>query len=385
MDDKIKLLLIEDSPTQAMAIQETLRKTYTEDIDFDVEWVDTLSKGLEHLSAKDKDTDIILCDLGLPDSCGLETFAKTYSQAPTIPIVVLTGITSNLLAIKCLLQKGAQDYLIKGQGDGDSIVRSIRYSIERKKAEVKLKEAITVKSQFLSVVSHELRTPLTAIKEAIRLVHSESTGELNDEQKEFLDIARRNVDRLARLINNVLDFQKLEAGAMTLDIQENDINVIAKEVKEALTPLAKEKGLTIVTRLDEMVPMVKFDRDSITQVLTNLVNNSIKFTAKGQVTITTSKGQNIVQVSVSDTGCGIIAEDLPKVFNEFEQLSNSNERQTGGTGLGLAISKEIIEQHRGKICLESEPGKGTTFYFVLPIKERRSKIRSPHGKKNLNC
>lgn len=260
MDGKIKLLLIEDSPTQAMAIQETLRKTYAEDIDFDVEWVDTLSKGLEHLSAKDKDTDIILCDLGLPDSCGLETFTKTYSQAPTIPIVVLTGITSDLLAIKCLLQKGAQDYLIKGQGDGDSIVRSIRYSIERKKAEVKLKEAITVKSQFLSVVSHELRTPLTAIKEAIRLVHSESTGKLNDEQKEFLDIARRNVDRLARLINNVLDFQKLEAGGMKLDIQENDINVIAKEVKEALTPLAKEKGLTIVTRPDETVPMVKFDR-----------------------------------------------------------------------------------------------------------------------------
>ncbi len=251
----------------------------------------------------------------------------------------------------------------------------LRDITERKLAEEKLKEAIEMKSEFMSVASHELRTPLTAMKEAIRLVITEQTGKLNDEQKEFLDIAKRNVDRLARLVNDVLDFQKLGAGKMEFEIRENDINEVTTEVYAAMAPTAKSLGIDFFLDLEKDMPKVKFDRDKITQVLTNLVANAQKFTERGNITVSTSKGENVIQVSVSDTGPGIRAEDLPKVFREFEQLQKGGDRKVGGTGLGLAISKEIIEQHRGKICVESEYGKGTTFHFILPIWERRKTWR----------
>ena len=125
--------------------------------------------------------------------------------------------------------------------------------------------------------------------------------------------------------------------------------------------------MSFILKLDEGLPRVKFDKDKIIQVLTNLVNNAIKFTEKGDITITSSQGNNFVRVSVKDTGPGIKAEDLPRLFRRFSQLG----RKPGGTGLGLAISKEIIEMHRGKIGAESELDKGTTFHFILPVKERR--------------
>lgn len=258
-----------------------------------------------------------------------------------------------------------------------SYLASLHNITERKEAEEKMKKAMEIKSEFISMASHELRTPLTAIKEGVRLVIQEQTGKLNDEQKEFLGIVKRNVERLARLINDILDFQKLESGKMDVDMQKNDVNEIVKEIKETMTPLSSEKGLNLIIELDDSIPIIKFDKDKITQVLTNIVNNAIKFTEQGSVTISTTKGDNdnIIQVSVSDTGPGIKNEDLPKLFNEFEQLASGNERKTGGSGLGLAISRKIIKKHNATIWAESEPGKGTTFHFVLPIKERRRKPR----------
>ena len=258
-----------------------------------------------------------------------------------------------------------------------SYLASLHNITERKEAEEKIKKAMEIKSEFISMASHELRTPLTAIKEGVRLVIQEQTGKLNDEQKEFLGIVKRNVERLARLINDILDFQKLESGKMDVDMQKNDVNEIVKEIKETMTPLSSEKGLNLIIELDDSIPIIKFDKDKITQVLTNIVNNAIKFTEQGSVTISTTKGDNdnIIQVSVSDTGPGIKNEDLPKLFHEFEQLAGGNERKTGGSGLGLAISRKIIKKHNATIWAESEPGKGTTFHFVLPIKERRRKPR----------
>jgi len=238
-------------------------------------------------------------------------------------------------------------------------------------AKKKVEETMKVKSDFTSMVSHELRTPLTAIKEGIAIVLDGSTGTVNEEQREFLDLAKRNVDRLARLINDVLDFQKLEAGSMAFNIQENDINATVSDVHHMMLPSAQKKGLDLVLKIGEDLPAIRFDKDKTTQVLMNLVNNAVKFTDKGKVTIMTSKGENFIQVAVRDSGVGIKEGDLPKLFQKFVQLGDSNNRKTGGSGLGLAISKEIIEKQRGKIWAESKPGEGTTFYFLLPIRERR--------------
>ncbi len=235
-------------------------------------------------------------------------------------------------------------------------------------------DALRIKTDFTSTVSHELRTPLTAIKEGIGIVLDGTAGDINAEQKDFLNLAKRNVDRLTRLINDVLDLQKIEAGRMVFDLSENDINEVVREVRRSMLTLVEKKGLDFVLNLEENLPKAKFDRDKIVQVLVNLVNNAIKFTEKGGITITTGQGNNVIQVSVRDTGLGIEEKNIPKLFQQFEQLEKGGNRRTGGTGLGLAISKEIIQRHSGKIWAESEIGKGTRFYFVLPIQERRAGV-----------
>jgi len=229
-----------------------------------------------------------------------------------------------------------------------------------------------LKDEFVNTVSHELRTPLTAIKESISIVFDGSAGELNSEQKDFLDTAKRNVDRLARLINDVLDFQKLQAGRVQFNFQAANINDVVKEVKDTMAPLVRNKGLGFNFELIENPPPLLMDKDKIIQVLTNLVNNAIKFTEKGSITISTSQNNNTVGVTVADTGPGIKSDDIPKLFRQFAQLDIGVARKTGSTGLGLAISKEIIEAHKGKIWIESEFGKGSKFCFLLPIKERRA-------------
>jgi signal transduction histidine kinase len=254
-------------------------------------------------------------------------------------------------------------------------------SIEKKKVEKyykELEDALRIKSDFISMVSHELRTPLTAIKEGISLVADGTTGPLNNDQKEFLDIAKRNVDRLARLINDILDLQRLEGGKLFLNLALNDINDAVSEVYNTMATVAKGKALTVELKLDRNLPRVVFDKDKIIQVLVNIVNNALRFTNKGGIMITTEKDINTIMVSVRDTGPGIRQEDIPRLFKWFEQLESGTERRTGGTGLGLAICKEIVEMHGGKIWAKSVFGEGTAIFFNLPIIERRGS----HGKED---
>lgn len=239
-----------------------------------------------------------------------------------------------------------------------------------------LERAIGVKTDFTGMVSHELRTPLAAIKEGVSVVLDKIVGSINAEQQKYLDIVKKNVDRLDRLISAVLDFQKLESGKMEFKIEENDLNEVAKEIRQTMLLVAEKKNLDFACQLDKNLPRVKFDRDKITQVLTNLVDNALKFTEKGGITITTGKRDNFIQVAVKDTGPGIKEEDIPKLFQQFRQL----QRKMGGTGLGLSICKQIIEAHQGKIWAESPPAgaargfaKGATFYFTIPEKFKEKK------------
>lgn len=262
-----------------------------------------------------------------------------------------------------------------GRGEISHFVSVTHDITERKQAEKAREEAIAARTQFISMASHEVRTPLTAIKEGIRLVLTEATGPLNDDQKELLEIARRNSERLSRLINDLLDFQKLKSGKMEFDLRQNNINEVVLEIAETMMPLVNERGLHLVTDLDTTAPIIVFDKDRIQQVLTNVISNGIKFTKEGSVTIRTSCRDNTVQVSVQDTGSGISGEDLPRLFHEFEQLAAPGGPKMGGSGLGLAISKQIMKKHNAKIWAESKLGKGTVVHFVLPILERRHKLR----------
>ncbi|MCM8814030.1 MAG: PAS domain S-box protein [Candidatus Omnitrophica bacterium] len=238
---------------------------------------------------------------------------------------------------------------------------------ERIQAEQEHRKIVDMKSRFVSVVSHELRTPLTAIKEGIATVLDGTAGALNPDQQELLTLAKRNVDRLARLINDVLNFQKLEMGRVGFDFRPHALNEIIQEVYTTMRGFAEQKHLDFRVDCGADMPDIICDRDKITQVLTNLVHNALKFTAQGTVTIRAlPQAPHGVVVSVSDTGPGIDKKDIVKLFQQFVQLGDAGTRLSGSAGLGLAISRQIIERHRGKIWVESAPGEGTLFSFYLP-------------------
>jgi PAS domain S-box-containing protein len=262
----------------------------------------------------------------------------------------------------------------------DEAVRSIaiiRDITERRKAEEKQREAIEIKSQFISTVSHELRTPLAAMKEAIAIVLDGVTGRINEKQKKFLNIAKRNVDRLENMINNILDFQKLEAEKIGLHVENNDIKQVIKEVHETMGLYARKNGIKLSIELEKNLPEAKFDRDRIVQVLINLLGNAIKYTPEGGRTcLKVQHREEELVISVSDTGVGIPKDELPKIFKRFYRAEHQRE-EVQGTGLGLSIVHKIITRHGGRIDVESEEGKGSTFTVFLPLELKNEPEKKP--------
>lgn len=224
-----------------------------------------------------------------------------------------------------------------------------------------------MKSEFTSMVSHELRTPLSAIKEGIDLVFDEIEGPLNDDQKETLGIAKANVDRLARLITNVLDFSRIESGQMDLKIAFNHINDIAKESYNIMNLIARKKNIQFDLRLPRKNISLLCDSDKIKQVLINLIDNAIKFTpVNGHIHMTIAHVPRAVQITIEDTGIGIRREELDHIFEMYGQAKNR--LNTRGAGVGLTVVKQIVEAHGGHINVISHVGKGSRFIITLPIR-----------------
>ncbi|MCM8800536.1 MAG: ATP-binding protein [Candidatus Omnitrophica bacterium] len=231
------------------------------------------------------------------------------------------------------------------------------------------REIDQMKSDFISVVSHELRTPLTALKGAIDNLLDGIAGELNQIQKECLLVSKRNIDRLNRMISELLDISRIEAGKIQINKQPTDITGLINEVLRLFQDMAEASGIILGAEIASDLPKINLDPDKITQVLTNLVGNAVKFTpAGGRITVRAGVLKDFIQVDVIDTGLGIPHQDLEKIFDKFYQVSRlGGSRTPKGTGLGLPICKGIVERHGGRIWVESELGKGSKFSFTLPI------------------
>jgi signal transduction histidine kinase len=238
--------------------------------------------------------------------------------------------------------------------------------IEEKSREVA--EASKHKSQFLANMSHELRTPLNAILGYTELILDSIYGEPSEKMRTVLERLQANGKHLLGLINDVLDLSKIEAGQLTLSLEDYSMSDVVHGVVSAVEPLAAEKRLTFKAEVAPDLPIGRGDGRRLSQVLLNLVGNAIKFTDKGEVAIRAAAANGAFTVAVCDTGPGIPAVDQAKIFEEFQQADSSITRKKGGTGLGLSIAKRIIEMHGGRIWVESEPGKGSTFYFALPVR-----------------
>jgi PAS domain S-box-containing protein len=229
-------------------------------------------------------------------------------------------------------------------------------------------EVDRMKSEFIATVSHELRTPMTSIKGSLGLVLGGVAGPLDGEAKELLTIAQNNTDRLIRLINDILDISRIEAGKM--EIRKGPLSVyeaILKAVRE-LEGFAAQRQIQVLTPVAVDLPRAMADPDRVQQVLVNLLSNAIKFSdVGGTVTVSAGHDGGEVWVSVADTGPGIPREHQELIFEKFHRVDNASTRRTGGTGLGLAICKAIVEEHGGRIRVESEPGHGSAFTFTLPV------------------
>lgn len=228
-------------------------------------------------------------------------------------------------------------------------------------------QAERAKRDFLSTVSHELRTPLTSIGGSLRLLEAGVVGELPDTALEMVSIASRNVDRLVRLINDILDLDKLESDLQELSPQATDLGQLVREATDDVRGLAAEVGISL--HVTGGAPSANVDPDRITQVLTNLITNAVKFAPEGSnIRVGIEPADNDrVRIFVTDEGPGIPESDRSAVFERFHQLDGSDARQVGGTGLGLAICKAIVEQHRGTIGVDSTVGEGSTFWFELDL------------------
>ena len=235
---------------------------------------------------------------------------------------------------------------------------------EQKRAQAMLLQLMEAKARFTASVSHELRSPLATIKAATELVREGLAGPVNDQQKDLLDTAQKNIERLGRLINNVLVYQKTQAGKEAFDFQENDLHEVIREAYKSAVLFAGDRSADLVLELAKDLPAMKFDKDKILQVLLNLVSNAVKYSEKGNIVIQTRCEQGGVSVSVRDSGPGIKAGRLEAIFEPFSQAGNDRK---GGTGLGLSIAREIVLAHHGRIWAESEEGKGSVFHFTLPL------------------
>jgi PAS domain S-box-containing protein len=254
-------------------------------------------------------------------------------------------------------------------GDGKIVgfLRVAKDITEKKRYERRLKELDKLKSDFVSNVSHELRTPLTAIKGSLDNMLDGLTGDLNEKQSRYLVRIKSNADRLARLINDLLDLSRIEAG---IKLKRTNLSLpsIAREVVESLGSVAAQKLISFEINCADINLTAWADPDRIGEVLTNLLGNAIKFTPTGGNVIVSLRrsGDNWVEVSIADTGPGITSEEASRIFDKFYQVSNPEQRKAMGTGLGLSIAKALVEMHGGEIWLESEVGKGSIFSFTLP-------------------
>jgi diguanylate cyclase (GGDEF)-like protein len=344
--------------------------------------------------------DVIVTVLDLPDISGLKTVDKLKREYPMLPVIVLSEQAGSILAAKAV-HEGARDYLLKNAINEAIFNRAIHYAVEkqksdndielaRKKAEdqtwglKKTNEAIKLlykeldeknrklealdqlKSDFVSTVSHELRTPLAITKEGISLILDRILGDVNEKQHQILVTAKSNMDRLNRIINDLLDISKIEAGKLEIKMNASELNELITQVTSSFKINAEKAGLKIITELPEEPIDILMDTGRITQVLVNLIGNSMKFTEKGHIKIVLEDRVNEVLVKVEDTGKGMTPEEIQHVFDKFRQFGRQHGPGDKGTGLGMTISKQIVELHGGDMWVKSEEGNGTTCYFTIP-------------------
>jgi len=299
------------------------------------------------------------------ETVGAEEFLTELAAGSALVVPLLTN--ENVLGTITALRRNGRAFTPDDQELLTMFASQASIAVTNANLYERTKELDRMKSEFVAVVSHEVRTPLTSIKGSLELLGDERFHVLPPPQKELLSICQANTERLINLINDILDFSKLESSKLSLNFESVEVGRIVPEAVDHIKNLAGMKGITIDIHMEGTAGVIEADPMRVAQVITNLLGNAIKFSPEnGKIEIWARGSEDEVSVAIKDYGKGISQRDLSRLFQRFAQLDSSTTRKAGGTGLGLVISKGIVEQHGGKIWVESVLGKGSTFSFSIP-------------------
>lgn len=390
----LQLLLVEDNPDHAAlarnAIINSKKRMY------EVELCGSAEEATEKL--KNGHFHMVVSDFHLTGKTGLELLGWLNGENIDLPFIMVTGEGDEKTAVKAM-QDGAYNYVVKddtylkvlphvidetfiryhADKERERFELEIRQkNVQLEKANRELKQLDRLKSDFVDSVSHDIRSPLNSVRESIALILDGVVDTTQEKGKKVLEIAQRSIERLTKMINDLLDFSKLERGKMRLYIEPCDIQVLVDESIATLKSLADKKKLKLEFKPKEDFPKVACDGDRIVQVFTNLIGNAIKFTPEqGTISVHTEANDDHVKIIFEDTGPGIKQEDLGRIFARFEQVKGADSGGVKGTGLGLAICKELVKLHHGQIWAESEIGKGSRFIVSLPMNQPLQRLEVP--------
>lgn len=373
-NNPITVLIIEDNPGDSRLIREILIEDGRQP--FRLEYAESFSEGLNCLT---EETDIVLLDLSLPDSQGLDTFRMMYKKSPGIPIIILTGLDDETVAVNTV-QEGAQDYLPKSELSGNLLRRSIQYAIERKRVEQELKSFASKLEQsnrelqdFANVASHDLQEPLRKVTTFCDRLKTKYSSSLDEQGNDYIERMQSAAERMQLLIDDLLTFSRVTTKAHPFI--PTDLSTVAGEVAADLeVRIEQSKGRVEIGDL----PTIDADPLQMRQLLQNLICNALKFSKRGEAPVVRVYGMfsnekepagrgDYFQLTVEDNGIGFDEQYADRIFGVFQRLHGRNEYE--GTGIGLSVCKKIIERHGGSVTARSRPGCGASFTVTLPVRQ----------------